>query len=257
MTPPPGTPKSALPRIRPTTPAAPAPRKPKKAARPLGARADVLDERADTAVRLLREVQEGRVDAKALPRATRKSLLILLAGGKQTSTELAAIFGVSAKAIRQDLREIRAEVGREVRQWGADEVVGDLAMSAEKLHAMALRNDDLALAWTIKRDFAKTLRELGVVGPQERDGLRVTIEALGEGYEKARAILSRTLDPRLTGEIVVPAAPVPELPGAPTLPSRRRGQDPAELPPEDAPGTEEEDDEPRELPGGPRGRHGP
>ena len=50
---------------------------------------------------------------------------------------------------------------------------------------------------------ALLLKELGVVGPeQNKDSMTITIESIGQGYERARKVLSRALDPRLTGEVV-------------------------------------------------------
>lgn len=204
-----------------------------------GIKADALPRAYDTPARLLREINEGRLDPKTLDPESRKACLVLLANGRQTCAELAELFGVGPKVIREQVKEIRAEVGRQVREWGLDEVVGDLAMTAEKVAAMAMRNEDYALVWSVKRDLARTLKELGVVGPKdENEGLvKLTIEAMPQAFERAKGILMQSLDPRLTGEVVrepeqVEVRPVPALPGPRRVPVPPRGKgeaDPAEV----------------------------
>ncbi len=184
-----------------------------------GARGDVLPASHDTPVRLLHEIREHRVDPRDLNPNQRRSLLMLMANGKQTSSELAAWFHVSPQTIRKDLATIRREVGREVREWGVEEVVGQLTMTADRCAATAMKHDDVGLAWSIQRDLVRLLKELGVVGGETQDGVRITVEALGAGYERARKALGRALDPRLTGEHVG----TPErITGPPPLPLRPR-----------------------------------
>ena len=123
--------------------------------------------------------------------------------GKQTSAELAEVFRVSPGLIRRDLQAIRKLRGREVREWGIDEVVGDLVASSEKCYHEAMSQEDVALAWSIKRDTVKLLRELGIgEARDDRDRMLITIETVGQGYERAREQLGRALDPVLTGLIV-------------------------------------------------------
>lgn len=166
------------------------------------AQATKLAKSADTAVQLLREIKQGRVDPHTLTPNQRRACLLLMANGTQTSAELSELFGVQPTTIRKDLREVRAELGREVREWSPDEVVGDLALAAERYSAHALRQEDPGLAWKIKLDFAEHLRKLGLLGGKDSSGVRVTVEMLGEGYERMRGMLAQTLDPRLTGEVV-------------------------------------------------------
>jgi hypothetical protein len=128
---------------------------------------------------------------------------MLLANGSQTSAELAAMFSTTPSTIRMDLKLIRDEVGREVREWSLSEVVGQLAMVAEKCSASAMKNEDPGLAWTVQRDFAKLLKELGVLKLEtQTTGFRMIIEDIGSGYERAREALTRALNPTLTGEVV-------------------------------------------------------
>jgi len=163
-------------------------------------RATKLGTKEDTAMRLLREIQEGRLDPKGLSAGQRRACLLLMANGKQTSGELAGFFGVSASCVRMDLKLIRETLGREVREWSLETVVGGMVLAAEKYQAQALKQEDVALAWAIERDKVKLLKELGLVGPQqEASALTVTVEAIGAGYERARSVLGRVLDPRLVG----------------------------------------------------------
>lgn len=159
-----------------------------------------LTRAADTPVRLLQDIEARRVDAGTLTKAQRQACLVVLADGKQTSAELAAIFKVGPRLIRRDLQEIRARLGREVREWGLEEVLGQTVMVAEKCRVHAMRQEDPGLAWSIQRDLVRVLKELGALDHQERDGLRITVEAIGAGYERARQVLGRALDPRFTGE---------------------------------------------------------
>ena len=171
----------------------------------------------DTPVRLLRDIAEKRLDASSLSKQQRRACLVVLANGKQTQIELGELFGVSHRTIRMDLRQIRKELGREVREWGLDEVLGQTVMAAEKYQTLAIKHEDPALAWSIQRDLVKLLRDLGVVGrDQDRDGLRITVEAIGSGYERARKVLGQALDPRLTG--LEPSKQIEGLPLARRIP---------------------------------------
>ena len=165
----------------------------------------ILSESAETAVTLLEDLRVHRLDARDLTVQQRRSCLLLMANGSQTSAEIAAVFRVSPSCIRRDLQAIRTEVGRIVRGYTIEEVLGQLALASEKCTAMAMKESDPGLAWTIQRDFAKLLKEFGVVSStEERNSFTVTIEAIGKGYERATKVLGRVLDPRLTGEILDP-----------------------------------------------------
>lgn len=169
-----------------------------------GARADAVPAHEDTVLRLLADVKAGRVDPRTLSPDQRRSLLVLLACGTQTSAELATLFGVSPSLIRKDLGRIREEFGREVRDWTLEEVLGQLYMAKEKCAAHAMKVEDPGLAWTVERDFVKTLKELGVLGEQDRsqEGFRVVIERIGDGYERAGRLLANALDPELVGAVL-------------------------------------------------------
>lgn len=157
---------------------------------------------ADTPVRLIKDLNAGRVDPSSLTTKQRKAVLVLTANGKRTSAELGLLLGCPASSVRRLMSEIRKEVGREVRQWSVEEVLGSMAMTAEKCSAMAMDQEDPQLAWAIERDKVKILQSLGVVAPDNpQDGVRVTIEALGNSYARATAILGKALDPRLTGRV--------------------------------------------------------
>lgn len=177
-----------------------------------GAQASILSAGADTALRLLQDIRQHRIDPRDLSPNQRRSCLMLLANGSQTSTELAAMFRTSPSTIRMDLKKVREEVGREVREWTTSEVVGQLALMAEKTTAAAMKQEDPGLAWTIQRDLAKLLKELGVVRPEvDRSGFRMTVEAIGDGYERAREALQLALNPVLTGQQVTVPRPVDGL----------------------------------------------
>ena len=157
---------------------------------------------ADTPVRLIKDLNNGTVDPTPLSAKQRKAVLILTANGKRTSAELGILLGCPASSVRRLMSEIRREVGREVRTWSTEEVLGSMAMTAEKCSAMAMDQEDPQLAWAIERDKVKILQSLGVVTPDNpSDGVRVTIEALGNSYARATAILGKALDPRLTGRV--------------------------------------------------------
>jgi len=180
-----------------------------------GAQAQALIHGGDTALRLLRDIKEHRVDTATLTVDQRRSCLLLLANGSQTSAELASVFKVGPSTIRMDLKRLRETIGREVQEWTLQEVLGQLALSAEKCTSLAMKEEDPGLAWTIQRDFAKLLKEFGVIGSSEdRSGFKLTIEGIGEGYERARLLLGQALDPRLTGEVVIntESSVVPPLP---------------------------------------------
>lgn len=198
-----------------------------------GAMATELREGADTTARLLRDIKANRLDPRDLSATQRRACLLLLANGTQTSGEMAAMFGVKPSTIRTDLQRLRETLGREVKEWTLTEVLGDLALAADKCSAQAMRQEDPGLSWTIRRDFAKLLREFGVIGSdRDRNALTITLEGIGEGYERARAALSRGLDPRLTGEVIDVEATVSDDPDRrvpPPLPLDRRLTDMARM----------------------------
>lgn len=190
------------------------------------ARADALQEQRDDAVRLLTEIKKKRLDPRDLSKTQRQACLLLMACGKQTSGEMAVLFRVSPQLIRKDLGEIRRVIGREVREWDLETVLGQLAMAKEKCAAQAMAEEDPGLAWTIERDFVKLLKELGVVGVgDQQEGIRVTMEALGAGYERATRVLALGLDRRLTGKVENEPEDVPALPRALPLGRRLTGRE--------------------------------
>lgn len=186
----------------------------------------------DTALRLVHDIKDGLVDPRGLSQKQRRACLVFFADGSKTSTQLGVMFKVSAATIRTDLKAMRAEIGVEYSEWGVAEVIGDLGIAAESFVSKALKQGDVGLAWSIKKDFAKTLKDLGLIGPQgDKDGLKITIETMGENYARATSKLARALNPALTGEVieVEPAKPrktkVPPL-AIPTGPASPVDQDP-------------------------------
>ena len=106
-------------------------------------------------------------------------------------------FKVAPGTIRKDLMKIRKELGHEIADWSLEDVLGDMVHSAEKYSAMAIKQEDNGLAWTIKRDLYKMLREFGVIQSEGQQSFTVTIETIGKGYERAASILGQQLDPLL------------------------------------------------------------
>lgn len=162
-----------------------------------------LKKSENTAVRLLRDINEHLLDPKELSKTQRKSVLCLMSDGSRTTNEIAAMFGVGAQTIRNDLREIREELGREVGTWSLDTVVGDLAIASESLYSKAMKAGDYALAWTIKKDLVKQLREMGVIGGvKDNSGLRITIEGMSGRYDNATKVLASQFSHAITGEVI-------------------------------------------------------
>jgi DNA-binding CsgD family transcriptional regulator len=155
------------------------------------------------AIRLLQDVQSKRIDPATLDTEQRRACLMVMANGKQSLAEIAHVLGVQRSTISADLKVIRKRLGAEVKGYSLEVVLGQLVHCAEKYTAQAMRQEDVGLAWTIQKDLVRTLKELGLLSSQgATDGLRVTIEAMGSGYERARDALSRALDPALTGEVI-------------------------------------------------------
>ncbi len=179
-----------------------------------GSKVDALSASADTAVRLLQDIKAHRLDPKDLSPGQRRACLVLCAHGTMTSTELAVMFRTTPSTIRMDLKKIREEVGRDVKTWTLAEVLGDLSLVAEKTTAMALKAEDPGLAWSIRRDMAKMLKELGVIGQEaDKGGFKLTIEAMGQGYERTKEALKLAMNSKLTGMIDEPTpSPVKAIP---------------------------------------------
>lgn len=152
---------------------------------------------------LMKEIKEKRLDAKDLTREQRLACLSLVMNDKHTLNELSHLFKVSRAQLARDARKIRLRLGRDAKSWGLDVVLGDLVHSAEKCYTLALKQEDPGLAWSIKRDLVRQMKELNVIGAKDQvEGLKVTIETLGVGYDRAREQLARVMDPRLTGEVL-------------------------------------------------------
>jgi hypothetical protein len=155
-----------------------------------------------TPLAMLEDIQNKRLDPRDLDPAQRRSCLLLLrsTSGKHTSAELASLFDVSPAQIRRDLREIDRELGAEVKAWTLDEVLGSLVSTAERCSVMALKQEDAGLAWSIERDKVKMLKDLGVIEhEQDKSAITITVESIGKGYERARDVLAKTLDPITSG----------------------------------------------------------
>lgn len=180
-----------------------------------------------TAIRLLEDLQKGRITPGDLSPKQRRACLLVAADGRRTSTELAALFQVRPSTIRRDMQKIREEIGSEYSEWGLNEVIGDLALAKERCVQGALKQDDYGLAWTIHREFAKTLIDTGVVKRKDQaEGFELTLRAVGSRYEEAVQVLAQGggFDPRLAG-VVQPEG----LPGG-----RARSKSPVALPFDDA-----------------------
>jgi predicted HTH transcriptional regulator len=155
------------------------------------------------AILLLQDIKAKRRTPESLSIEQRRACLMLMANGKQTLSEIAHVLHVTRDTIARDLRKVRSRLGKEVKNYTTEIVLGQLAHCAEKFTSLALKQEDTALAWSIQRDFVRTLKELGILGKQEAtDGLKITIETLGSGYERARDALAKHFDPRLTGEVI-------------------------------------------------------
>lgn len=187
-----------------------------------------LNEKTDTPIRLLKDIEAGYLDASDLTQDQRRSCLVGLANGKRTSYQLSEIFKVGVYVIRRDLAHIRRTIGREVREWTLDEVVGDLALAAEKATAGAMAEGDVGLMWTVRKEFAKFLIDVGVVKKQDDENtFRATIELVGKRYEHATEAITQVLDPLLTGMVRRDQRPtgVPELPMPVRAPRGKKGFD--------------------------------
>jgi len=184
-------------------------RKPAKKPNKPGSKALSLESGVDNAVKLLNDIREHRIDAKALSPSQRRACLVLMANGSQTSAEMGALFGVAASRIRAEVSAIRREIGREVKEFTIEDILGDLALTADKCAAAAMKKGDEGLAWTIKRDLSKLFKELGVVEDHGKSSLTLTIESIGLGYEKVRQAIGAGLDSRLVG--VVPPKQVLDI----------------------------------------------
>lgn len=154
-----------------------------------------------SAIALLGKLEDKTLDPKILTRKQRRACLAVVANGNHTAHALAHLFGVSSFTIRSDLKRIREELGGEVRHWSLDYVLGDLMMTADVCASRAMAEGDYGMAWKIKSESVKHLRELGVIGERkDQEGIRVTVEAIGQGYDKVRDALVYAMDPVLSGE---------------------------------------------------------
>ena len=200
-----------------------------------GASATATTDRVDSPTRLLEDLVKNRLDPRDLTKPQRQAILLLQANGKHTAAELGELLKVSPQRIRKDLSDIRRRIGREVQEWTLEEVVGGMVMAAETYQARAVAQADMALAWSIERDKVKLLKELGVVGGPSQEGVRLTLEVLGAGYERARAQIGRALDPVLTGQVLEAEVVEPDPQPALTIDLPQRIAAVEEAPPAESP----------------------
>jgi hypothetical protein len=173
---------------------------------------------------MFRELEEGRLDPSRLTPDQRRQCLMVASNGSRTTAQLADLFNVTRPVIKEDLKILRSEVGREVVNWTKEDIVGHIITTAENISTAAMQRNDLGLAWTVERDMVKMLSNLGLFEDKEKsDSIRVTIEAVGSGYERASNIIANSLDPLMTGEVIEADAKVSD----PTL-----GIDMMTLPPD-------------------------
>lgn len=166
-----------------------------------------------TAIVLLKQLRDGIIDPKTLSANQRRSCLAVVADGSKLAYELAALFQVTQKVIRNDLAYLRRQVGKMVSEWDLEAVVGDLYMARERCVKAATKQGDPGLVWTIHKEFAKVLIDMGVVERKnDRESFEITIKAVGERYEAAAQAITEKLDPAVTGEVGVqaPRLPLPE-----------------------------------------------
>ncbi len=160
-----------------------------------------VDANGATAIALLTEIEKKRLDPVILTTDQRRACIAVVANGHHTQGQLAHLFKVCSDTIRNDLKRIREQLGEHVREWSLDYVLGDLAMTADRCSAMAFEQADPGLAWKIKSEMVKHLQSLGVIGERkDQDGIRITVEAIGQGYGKLRETMAYALDPVLSGE---------------------------------------------------------
>ena len=161
---------------------------------------------------MLRDIKNGTFDPQDLSVQQRRALVMCMMDGKRTTKQMAVLLQVPSSTITWDLREIRAEVGREVAEWSTSDVLGYLMSGSERYQALALRQEEPGTAWMIRRDTIKLMKELGLVGQEQApDGIRVIIEGIGKGYDRASKALAQAMDPVLTGEVIPTAAVVREI----------------------------------------------
>lgn len=188
--------------------------------------------------RLIRELNAKTVDAKTLTVSTRRAVVAFLAEGKTPETVdkttgkksppklvtkemLARLLKVSPHTITADLTVIRRTAGaRIVKRWGIETAIGFLERTADDCYREARELGDPALAWMIRSNFVKQLKELGAFGGgKEQDGFRVTFETVGPQLAGLTRKLEDAFRPELTGERVVE--------GRLALPTKLEGEEPA------------------------------
>lgn len=153
---------------------------------------------------MAKEIREGRLDPRTLTVGQRREVLCVIADGKVTPKELAHFLKTSRSRIHSDLAAVRKTAGTKVIEWGIATTVGYLKEAADECYAQAFKDGDVGMAFSIRRDLVRSLKELGVIGADAKDGIKITIESIGAGYERALDSLELSMDPLLTGEKVDP-----------------------------------------------------
>lgn len=154
---------------------------------------------------VIADIKSGRIDPATFSPELRRSVVAILADGRLAPRDIAFVLKVTADRVRRDLERIRKKAGKRIVAWTLETAVGYLESAAEVSYAMAVENGDAQLVFAIRRDFVKQLKELGVFGQDSRDGVRITIEGVGTGMDKALEALETSMDPRLTGERIIDA----------------------------------------------------
>lgn len=232
--------------------------------------------------RLIRDLHSKTLDAATLDTKARRAVVAFLAEGRTpagkdkagnktggklvTREQLARLLKVSTKTITADLTVIRKAAGaRIVKKWGIEGAIGFLERTAEDCYREARELGDPALAWMIRSNFVKQLKELGAFGAKgENEGFKVTFETVGPQLAALTRKLEDAFRPELTGERVTVegrSLPLPDMLEAEVSGSRETpvsqsgetldvslpdGGDTGELPRLDVSGEPPEDDETNE-----------
>lgn len=192
--------------------------RPKKRERPVVLQTKPTLEALDA---LIRGLQDKTIDATTLDGSTRRAVVAFLAegrtpesrdkdgkkqGGKLVTRDiLARLLKVTPATISNDVTKIRRAAGaRIVKRWGVEAAIGLLEKTAEDCYREARELGDPALAWMIRSNFVKQLKELGAFGAKgEQEGFRVTFETVGPQLAGLTRKLEEAFRPELSGERVV------------------------------------------------------
>lgn len=112
-------------------------------------------------VKTLQMIRQGSINPKEIDKPCRQACVSYLRMEGYSQVEIAEIFQVSRHTIIRDEKDIRKGFASLVDEIDVRAIAGEHIATATQLASKAIRKENYALAWKIKRDLIHDLQNLG------------------------------------------------------------------------------------------------